>query len=111
MAHSRAILKMTSRGTVTIPKDVRKDLGEDTIFEAVRREDGVIELRPQSTVDASQRWFWTDRWQRMEREADADIAAGRLKVFETMEDFLADLDDSAPSKAQTHGRARLGGSK
>jgi hypothetical protein len=35
---------------------------------------------------------WTDRWQRMERAANADIAAGRIARFDTAEDFVADLD-------------------
>lgn len=91
MERTRSILKMDRRGTVTIPKDVRQGFKEDTLFEVVRREDGVIELRPQATVDASQRWFWTERWQRMEHEADADIAAGRYKVFDDVEGFLAAL--------------------
>jgi hypothetical protein len=39
-----------------------------------------------------QAWFWTERWQAMEREADADIEAGRVTVFETTEEFLEHLD-------------------
>lgn len=86
-------LKLSRRGTITIPKELRQDLTEDTVFDAVRREDGVIGLRPRALVDASQRWFWTERWQRMEREADAAIAEGRSKAFDTVEDFLAALDE------------------
>jgi hypothetical protein len=41
---------------------------------------------------AEQQWFWTERWQRMEREADAEIAAGRVSTHESAEDFLAHLD-------------------
>jgi len=36
--------------------------------------------------------FWTDRWQEMEREADADIAAGRVVVVEGVDDLIAHLD-------------------
>ena len=32
------------------------------------------------------------RWQRLEREADADFAAGRVATFDDAESFLADLD-------------------
>ena len=38
-----------------------------------------------------QAWFWTERWQEMEREADADYAAGRFKSFATPQEFLAEL--------------------
>ena len=87
-------VKLGQRGTVTIPKQVRADLPEGSQFEVVRRDDGVIELRPLPERDPSQAWFWTERWQQMEREADADYAAGRYKTFDDVESFLADLDAS-----------------
>jgi hypothetical protein len=52
----------------------------------------VIELRLDEPSDPSQQWYWTDRWQQMEREADEDYAAGRHKRFDNVEDFLAYLD-------------------
>jgi bifunctional DNA-binding transcriptional regulator/antitoxin component of YhaV-PrlF toxin-antitoxin module len=86
------LIKLGQRGTVTLPKEIRAGLPEQSLFEAVRRPDGVIELRPQQTIDASQAWFWTERWQQMEREADEDIAAGRVATFDNVEDFIADLE-------------------
>jgi bifunctional DNA-binding transcriptional regulator/antitoxin component of YhaV-PrlF toxin-antitoxin module len=83
---------MNERGTVTIPKEARGGVGG--LYEVVRRDDGVIELRPKIAVDASQAWFWTERWQAMEREADEDYAAGRYKTFDDVERFLDDLDAS-----------------
>ncbi len=41
---------------------------------------------------ADQAWFWTPEWQEGEREADADIAAGRTTYFDSTEEFLAALD-------------------
>jgi AbrB family looped-hinge helix DNA binding protein len=78
------------RGTIAIPADIRKRHHLDepgAQVELVEREDGVIELRPQLPHPAEQQWFWTERWQRMEREADADIAAGRVTTHESGEDF------------------------
>lgn len=43
-------------------------------------------------VPADQAWFWTDRWQAMEREADADIAAGRVTVVDGATELIAHLD-------------------
>jgi hypothetical protein len=71
---------------------VRAGLNEDTVFEARRREDGVIELHPHRLIPQSQAWFWTERWQELEREADAEYAAGRFKSFATPEEFLAELE-------------------
>lgn len=86
------VVKMTRRGTVTLPKEVRQKLDEEALFDVVRRDDGVIELRPRFTIDAEQAWFWTERWQKMEREADEEYAAGNFKTFDTGEEFLAELE-------------------
>jgi hypothetical protein len=48
--------------------------------------------------DPDQAWFWTPEWQAMEREADEDIAAGRYKTFDNMDDLIADLDAGASSR-------------
>jgi len=58
----------------------------------VERDDGVIELHPVVSVPASQAWFWSERWQALEREADADVAAGRTSVSNGPDQFLAELD-------------------
>ena len=79
------------RGTVVLPKEVRLDV---EYVEVVRRADGVIELRPQIQVDTAQSWFWSERWQQMEHEADADIAVGRVRTYDDADAFLADLEGS-----------------
>lgn len=40
-------------------------------------------------------WFWTAEWQAKEREADEELAAGRRQNFDSGEEFLAWLDQSA----------------
>lgn len=72
------LVRMRERGVVALPPDMRDHL----LFAAVRRPDGVIELRPQRTVDAAQAWFWSERWQRMEHDAQADIDAGQIRRFD-----------------------------
>jgi hypothetical protein len=62
------------------------------IVHVVEREDGVIELHPELPVPADQIWFWSARWQRMERQADDDTSHGRVREFDDVEDLLADLD-------------------
>jgi len=88
-------IAMQQRGVLTLPADLRKRHHLDKPGAQVRvveRADGVIELHPELPVPADQVWFWSDRWQRMEREADADIAADRVATFDGFEDLLADLE-------------------
>jgi len=48
-------------------------------------------LRDSLAVAEDQTWFWSEEWQDGEREAEADIAAGRFEVFDSMEDLIEDL--------------------
>jgi hypothetical protein len=40
----------------------------------------------------SQTYFWTKRWQEGEKEADKDIKAGRVKIFESPKELTKGLD-------------------
>ena len=42
-------------------------------------------------IKPGQEWFWSAAWQRAEKESEADLAAGRYETFDTMEEFMADL--------------------
>ena len=89
------ILSIQSRGTVALPADLRRRLhldGPDSQIKLIEHEDGRIELVPVVAVPADQAWFWTERWQAMEREADADIAAGRVTVVDGVNGLIAHLD-------------------
>lgn len=79
------LLHVQARGTIALPADLRRRLkldGEDAQVRLIETDDGRIELVPVVAVPADQAWFWSERWQRMEREADADIAAGRTTVVD-----------------------------
>ena len=85
-------LSVQGRGLVTLPADFRRRHQLDkpgAQLQIVEREDGVIELIPHAAIPADQAWFWTDKWQQMEREADEDIAAGRERTFDSAEEFAA----------------------
>jgi len=69
--------------------------------EALRRTLTLSAYVPRSTQatttsnsDSSQEWFWTESWQRGERAADEDIAAGRVQHFDDLKSFLAELEDN-----------------
>ncbi len=99
MARS-TLLRMTRRGVITLPQSIRKGLDENTVFEPTVREDGTIELRPHAMIPSSQKWFWSERWQTMEREADDDIRSGRVQRFESGEAFLNHLERFAHEDGQ-----------
>ena len=89
------LLTVQSRGTVALPADLRRRLHldqGDAQIKLIERDDGRIELVPVVAVPADQAWFWTDRWQAMEREADADIGAGRATAVEGADELIAHLD-------------------
>ncbi len=95
------LLTMQARGTFVLPADVRRRLhldGPEAQIKLIEQDDGSIELVPVVTVPADQAWFWTERWQAMEREADADIAAGRTTVVDGLPGLLGQLDGLGPQQ-------------
>ncbi len=79
---------------IAIPTAIRRHFGLDqpgAQVEVIERE-GEIVLRPHIAVPADQAWFWTERWQQLEREADESIAAGQVADAESIDGLLADLD-------------------
>jgi bifunctional DNA-binding transcriptional regulator/antitoxin component of YhaV-PrlF toxin-antitoxin module len=83
---------------VALPADLRRRLRldqEDSQIKLIERDDGRIELVPVVAVRADQAWFWADRWQRMEREADADITAGQTTVVEGLDGLLSEFESDA----------------
>ena len=90
------LVTLQKRGTIALPSATRRRYHMEpgtTQLRVVEREDGVIELHPMVAVPANEAWFWSKRWQAMEREAAADFEAGRSASFNDVESFLADLDD------------------
>lgn len=87
---------MQGRGVLTLPADFRRRHHLDepgAQVNLVETEDGRIELIPLAAIPAGQRWFWTERWQKMEREVDDDLEAGKVEVFDDAESFLSNLDE------------------
>lgn len=83
-------------GHVAIPEDIRAAarLRNGEVLEAEITAVGIL-LRTPRAIDWSQAWFWTPECQSGEREADEDIAAGRVQRSGSDEEFLASLDEDA----------------
>jgi len=85
--------KVTRHGQITLPASVRKQLGiEEGDLVEIEVEDERAVLMPKKLVDKNQAYFWTKKWQEGEREADEDIKAGRVKTFDSVDEFIKDLD-------------------
>ncbi len=93
MAKPSAVLTLRRNGQITLPSEVRRRMraSEGDVFVAEVRSPDEIVLRKKSLVDASQAYFWTDEWQRGEREAQEDIRHGRVKRFRSAKALITDL--------------------
>jgi AbrB family looped-hinge helix DNA binding protein len=86
------LITVRRNGQLTLPSEIRRgariEPGDLLAAEVV--EDGVM-LRPRKLVDPAQAYFWTRRWQRGERDAQRDIASGRVRRFSSVEEAMAAL--------------------
>ncbi len=85
-------MTLRAKGQLTLPEEIREAarLEEGDLLDAELTEEGIL-LRPQKIIDATQAWYWTPAWQAGEREAEADLAAGRVETFASGEDLIAGL--------------------
>ncbi len=89
-----ALTKVTRNGQVTIPMELRREVGiEEGDLIELRAVGDHIELVPKKLIDKSQSYFWTAKWQAAEREAQADIEAGRVAEYTSIEDLLNNLHE------------------
>ena len=86
--------RLRNKGQVTLPSEVRKLLsvseGEDLIFRV--NENGQVVVEREITIPPDQAWFWNERWQRMEREAQADIDSGRVHRYSNVDETINQLE-------------------
>lgn len=85
--------RIGKRSTLVLPKSVVQelDLHEGDELE-VKVIDGRIVMEPLMSVPRSQAWYWTERWQREEQEAEEDVQAGRMTTVKNEEELEAFLN-------------------
>ncbi|GAA1445221.1 AbrB/MazE/SpoVT family DNA-binding domain-containing protein [Nocardiopsis tropica] len=79
---------------VTLPPEITRALQVqecDEIEFSVTPAGGVV-LRGLTVIPSDQRWFWTEEWQRGEREADTQLRAGEGETFRNPEDMFGDME-------------------
>jgi AbrB family looped-hinge helix DNA binding protein len=92
MSESSELTKVTRNGQITLPASLRRAVNiEVGDYIAVTVQDDGLLLTPKKLIDKSQAYFWTEEWQKGERQADEDKKAGRWQDFDSVEDLIADL--------------------
>ena len=88
--------RIRERGQITLPSAVREfleiEVGDDLFFRL--DEEGRVVIERAHIVPPDQVWFWTERWQRMERQVQEDIDSGRILRYSNIDDALKDLEQS-----------------
>jgi AbrB family looped-hinge helix DNA binding protein len=95
MADEHSITKVTRNGQVTLPAAIRREANvEEGDILTVHLEADRIVLIPKKLIDKSQAYFWTVDWQEAEKEAERDLAEGRVESYETVDDLIAGLEQN-----------------
>ena len=88
---------LRAKGQITVPAEIRSVLGaeegDDLVFYTDKQ--GHVTIRRAQIIPPDQAWFWSERWQKLEHEAEEDIAAGRVYAFDDVESALATLSQAA----------------
>lgn len=80
---------MQQTGVITVPVEFRKLI---QAIKFIKDDAGHIALEPLSLVDANERWFHHDTWQKGERAAIADFKKGKVICAKSASDLMAGLD-------------------
>jgi antitoxin PrlF len=86
--------RLRPKGQITVPPEIRTLLGvgegDDLLFST--DENGRVVISRAQVIPPEQAWFWSEHWQKLEREAEADIANGRLTEPADLSSALNSLD-------------------
>jgi antitoxin PrlF len=94
------LVQIRKKSQITLPQSVRKALNiEEGDYLDVRVKDGEIILKAKKLIDKDQTWFWTERWQQGEQEADEDIRLSRTHRFENIDRAITFLHEQAEEKS------------
>ncbi len=87
--------RLRTKGQITAPAEIRSvlgaDEGDDLVF--YTDENGRVIVSRAQIIPPDQDWFWSECWQNLEHEAQADLDSGRVVEFSGVSQALASLDD------------------
>lgn len=87
------ITQLRHRSQVTLPSEVVKKmkLQEGDKLDIVIEDDRIV-IKPVLIIDRSQSWFWTKKWQNLEKEADKDIEEDKIFKANSVKELIKELD-------------------
>jgi len=87
------VAKIQRNFQLTLPASIRKQahIHVGDLVEIETREDGIL-MRPVTTIDRKQAWFWSKDWQEEEKKVEEDFKNGRVETSKTVDEFLKELD-------------------
>ncbi len=92
----KELIKVREKGQITLPLYMRNKLHlEQGDLVLAKIVDNSLVLTPQEMVDKDQAWFWRQRWQKLEAEAEADIQKGRVKSFDSVEELFDEIEKNS----------------
>ena len=85
-------VRLGAKRQLRLPLEVTTKFGlrKGDLFDVRVLKDRIV-LEPLIRIPKDRLWFWTEEWQTREREADADLAAGRFKEFRSAAEGVASL--------------------
>lgn len=84
-----SLVKVKSKYQIVIPEEVRKRLKVeigDTL--EIEEKNGILVVKPIMVIDKSQAYFWTDEWQKGEKEAEEAKKKGKHRDFKRAEEAV-----------------------
>ncbi len=78
-----SLVKVKNKYQIVIPDEVRKKLHVeigDTL--EIEEKDGILIAKPVIVIDKAQAYFWTEEWQKGEKEAEEAKKKGKFKEFD-----------------------------
>lgn len=89
--------RLRVKGQVTVPGEIRDLLGAEEGDELVFmvEENGRVIVERVQIIPPDQSWFWSERWQRLEREVQQDIEKNRIHQFDSSDDAVRFLNEAA----------------
>jgi len=88
------LVKVKRYCQITLPSLIRKKFNIDEgDYLEIEEIDGNMVLKPVKVVQSDLAYFYTKEWQEGEKEADKDIAKGRMHgPFDNVEDFAKAME-------------------